>query len=110
MRWETYTASEHQSHSGRGFPLTPPVDPLHHRPDLDHRSSEDTSVLCTAAETERYRGVYGRHTTHPPPLAFDRLLGGALRNLCVVWGFLRNDRRLRGERPGRRTLHKADSR
>lgn len=107
MPWETYAASDDQPHSERGFPLTPPIDPLYHRLNIDHRSPKDASVLRTAAKAERYRGIYGRHYTHPHPVAIDRFLSGALRNLRAVRGFLRNDRRLRGERPGGGTLYKA---
>ena len=60
-----------------------------------YRPTKDSDLLCSTAEIERHSCVCGRHYTHITTVAAGRLSGGAVRDICALWGLLRNDWRLR---------------
>ena len=72
-----------------------------------NRPTKDSDFLCSTAKIERHSCVRGRHDTHITTVAAGRLSGGAVRDICALWGLLLNDWRLRGQHSCGGTIHTA---
>ena len=72
-----------------------------------NRPTKDSDFLCPTAKIERHSCVRGRYHTHITTVAASRLSGGAVRNICALWGLLLNDRRLCGQHSSGGTIHTA---
>jgi hypothetical protein len=68
-----------------------PTDPLPNRPHHNNRTPKDRPLLRAETETQRHRGVFHGSFPDTDALGIHRVFNRVIWDLCVVWGFPRDD-------------------
>ena len=71
--------------------LTTTIDTLPNRPNHNNRPSKNASLLRAPPKTQRNSSLLWRTSSDPDALGPDRFPGRAIRDIDLVWGFLRHD-------------------
>lgn len=73
------------------FLTTERADTFPRWPHPYHRPTENSHLLCTAAEAEGHSCFRGRYPPDIVTVAAGRLSGRAIWDICAIWGLLFND-------------------
>jgi hypothetical protein len=79
--------------------------PFPHRLNINHWSSTDTRFLFAPPKTQGHCRLRSRHPPHPVSLATDGFPHRIIRSLHPLRRLSRNNRSVRREHPGRRSLY-----
>lgn len=82
------------------------TDPLPDRTYDNNRPPEDPPLLRAETKGQRHRSLLPGPAPHPYPLAFDRILRGALRHHGPLWRLPRHHRSVRPQRARRRPIYR----